>query len=294
MLHLRVFGDATRMAELTDKLAALPGAVHVTRADTGCGFGTAFVTADLDAAAVDAALRVVGRVGVPAEDVALLRLEAIRSGRRHTDRLVWADLLGQAGRYARPVARYLVFMAAAGIIAAYGVIHDTEILIVGAMALSPDLLPVTAMCVGLTVRRGDLVRHAAWTLLAGLAVACGAAAVLTATLDLVGELPAGFQVGESSMPVLTEVGNSTVVVALVAGVVAMLAIETRAASAVGVAISVTTIPASAFLGAAVGMREADHATGALAVLGANVSSLVVGGTLALSVQRALERRQAPA
>ena len=79
-------------------------------------------------------------------------------------------------------------------------------------------------------------------------------------------------------------------VALVAGVAGMLALETRASSSVGVAISVTTIPASAYLGVAAGMGEIGKASGALAVLAINVALMVVGGTLTLVVQRATERR----
>jgi Domain of unknown function (DUF389) len=41
-------------------------------------------------------------------------------------------------------------------------------------------------------------------------------------------------------------------IALAAGVAAILFFETRASAAVGVAISVTTIPASAYLGVAIG------------------------------------------
>ena len=98
--------------------------------------------------------------------------------------LVWADLLGQAGEHARPVARYLIFMAVAGVIASYGVLYGNSILIVGAMAVSPDLLPITAICVGLILRRGRLVRRAFVTLAVGLGVAGLAAGVLTASLDL--------------------------------------------------------------------------------------------------------------
>src|SRR4051812_8542537 len=50
----------------------------------------------------------------------------------------------------------------------------------------------------------------------------------------------------------------------------MLAIETRAIAGVGVAISVTTIPAAAYFGIALGRGEAREATGALAVLSLNV------------------------
>jgi hypothetical protein len=55
----------------------------------------------------------------------------------------------------------------------------------------------------------------------------------------------------------------------------VLALETRASSAVGVAISVTTIPASAYLGVA-GVGDESRALGALAVLGVNVAMLLVG------------------
>ncbi|MEP6952733.1 MAG: DUF389 domain-containing protein [Solirubrobacteraceae bacterium] len=81
-------------------------------------------------------------------------------------------------------------------------------------------------------------------------------------------------------------------VALVAGIAGMLAIETRASAAVGVAISVTTIPASAYLGVAAGVGEIDKASGALLVLAINVTMLLVGGSITLVVQQALSRRPA--
>jgi sorbitol-specific phosphotransferase system component IIC len=70
----------------------------------------------------------------------------------------------------------------------------------------------------------------------------------------------------------------------------MLALETRASSAVGVAISITTIPAAAYLGVAAGVGEVGKALGALAVLGVNVAMLLVAGTLTLVVQRRLAER----
>jgi len=70
----------------------------------------------------------------------------------------------------------------------------------------------------------------------------------------------------------------------------MLAIETRAGAAVGVAISITTIPAAAYFGVAVVVGETEKAWGALAVLGVNVMMLLVAGTTTLIVQRRLARR----
>lgn len=294
MLHLRVFGSAHAMAQVAESLSGLGGARHITRAETGHREGAVIVTADIHADSADAALRSLRHLGVPAEDFSLLRLDAIQPlvRRPHAAAVVWADLLGQAGEHARPVARYLAFMAIAGIIAAYGVVYDNQILIVGAMAVSPDLLPITSICIGLVLRRGRLIAGAVWTLAAGLSCTCVVAATLTKVLDLTDGLPSGFAVGESALTGLTTLNSSTFIVALAAGVAGMLALETRASSAVGVAISVTTIPASAYLGVAAGVGEADKAAGAAAVLGVNVAMLTLGGTAALLIQRSLARRAA--
>jgi len=57
------------------------------------------------------------------------------------------------------------------VIAAFGVIDQDQdqILIVGAMAVSPDLLPVTAACTGLVLRRRRLIRDGLASLLVGCA-----------------------------------------------------------------------------------------------------------------------------
>ncbi len=172
--------------------------------------------------------------------------------------LVWADLLGQARVNARTAVRYLVFMAVAGVIAAFGVIDEDQILIVGAMAVSPDLLPVTAACTGLVLRRGRLLRQGLASLVIGLGVACAFAAAVTGLLDLFGLLPSEFSVHEVGLASQEHVEAETILVAFAAGVAGMLAVETRASMGVGVAISVTTIPAAAFLGVAAGIGERRH------------------------------------
>jgi hypothetical protein len=105
-------------------------------------------------------------------------------------------------------------------------------------------------------------------------------------------LPVHFAIGESALSGLTTVNASTVLVAFAAGVAGMLSLETRASSTVGVAISITTIPAAAYLGVAAGVREVAEALGALAVLGVNIVVLVLAGALTLTVQRLLAARRA--
>ena len=115
--------------------------------------------------------------------------------------------------------------------------------------------------------------------------------MLTVGLDLFDGLPSGFAVTDSALSGLTTVNSATIGVALAAGIAGMLAFETRAGAAVGVAISVTTIPAAAYLGVAAGVGELDKAWGALGVLAVNVLLLLVGGTVTLLVQRWAAQRQ---
>ena len=203
---------------------------------------------------------------------------------------MWEDVLGMAWLNARPIGRYLAFMLVAGVIGCYGVIERSAILIVGAMAISPDLLPITSIGVGLVSRRGGLAGRALLTLSLGLALASVAAAVFTLAQDQLDLIPSGFNIDATLLGTLTTVNDETIAVALAAGVAGMLALETRASSGVGVAISVTTIPAAAYLGVAVGLGEIGNVGGALAVLGTNVAMLVLGATGTLVVQRALRRR----
>jgi uncharacterized hydrophobic protein (TIGR00271 family) len=278
------------MGQVAERLGALPGSSHVLK--TGDG-NSSLVTADLGDDAADAALDAVRRMGVPSEDVVLLRLESI--GPSHSGRplatVVWTDLLSQAGTNARPLARYLIFIGIAGLIAGFGVIYQNGILIVGAMAISPDMLPITATCTGIVLRRWRLAATAFVTLAVGLAFGCVIAAAITGLLNLLDLLPNGFNIDEGALRGLASVNVSTVLVALAAGIAGILAFETRASAGVGVAISVTTIPASAYLGVAAGVGETTKALGALLVLGINVSMLMVGGSSTLLLQRWLERRR---
>jgi uncharacterized hydrophobic protein (TIGR00271 family) len=286
MLFLRVYAAAALLGEVAQGLEEHGSARHVVVAQ-GVRSGHALLTAELHPESADPVLEFLVSSGVAEEDIALARLDEIAPvGSAHpATSLIWADVLGQARRNARPVALYLAFAIAAGTIAAFGVIEVNPILIVGAMAISPDMLPISAACVGLVSRRGRLVRRAVVTLVVGLGTSCAAAVLVAVLLDLTGLMPTGFVLNADALGGLTTVSASTVGVAFAAGVAGILALETRASSAVGVAISVTTIPAAAYLGVAAGVGEEGQAWGALAVLGVNVAVLLLAGTLTLVVQR---------
>ena len=292
MIALEVFGESASLERVARTLDETDGVSHVTCVEATQP-GQSLVSARVRPRSVDVLLDALHGLGIADTAIALSRIDvigALAQGRRDQT-MVWADVMGAAWVNARPLARYLAFMVVAGVIACYGVVDDNGILIVGAMAVSPDLLPITAIAVGIVGRQAQLAGRALLTLGLGMAAAGLAAAASTFGQDQLGVLPSGYSIHATGvLKGLTTISNETLVVALVAGIAGMLALETRASSGVGVAISVTTIPAVGYFGVAVGLGERDKAIGALGVLGANVAMMVVGAVGTLLLQRALLSR----
>ena len=173
----------------------------------------------------------------------------------------------------------------AGIIVAFGVIYADVTLVVGAMAISPDTMELTTAATALILRRWRLAGRTVVAPIGGLGLACLVGGLVTRALSLLDLLRNWFEVGQSAVLAgLSTVDMSTPIVAFAAAVAGILA-----SSAVGVAISVTTIPAFADLGVAAWLGEVSKALGELLV-GVNVAMLLVGGFATLIVQRMLPRR----
>jgi len=296
VLRLRSSIDAERAPGFGEMLRDLEGVRRVVRQPDESLSGAEVFVADVEPAAADRLVEAIAELGIGAEDYLLSRIEVVAPLRRHlggeggVEGFAWVEVMGQARANSRPLARYLALINVAAVIAAIGVVTSSSILIVGAMAVSPDLLPICATCVAIVGGRTDLARRAFLTLTLGLVLVVVTAAVLAALLKWADLLPAGFSVEQSSLSTLAHTDYSTVLIALAAGIAAMLSFETRASAAVGVAISVTTIPASAYLGVAIGAAGIGKALGALAVLVINVTLLILSGTLTLYVQRWLTNR----
>ena len=80
------------MEDVAECLRDIPSSRHIIRTMDG-GSGHSLVTADLSDDAVDTALARVDGLGVPAQDVALLRLDSIGPvvTQRPLGSVVWAD-----------------------------------------------------------------------------------------------------------------------------------------------------------------------------------------------------------
>jgi uncharacterized hydrophobic protein (TIGR00271 family) len=297
MLRLRSSVAHHRAPEFGALLRGHEGVRRVVQqVDAGRDAKSYVFVADVEPNCADMLVEQIAQMEIPADDYVLTKMEVVAPQHRHhfgeggVDGFAWVEILGQARANSRPLARYLALINVAAVIAALGVITSSSILIVGAMAVSPDLLPICATCVGLVRGDREIARRAFFTLTIGLGLVVVTAMVLSWFLDVFGFLPTGFNVEESSLSTLAKTDYSTVLIALAAGVAGMLSFETRASTAVGVAISVTTIPASAYLGVALGAGGIEHAMGALVVLAINVTLLIVGGTLTLMAQRVLPNR----
>jgi uncharacterized hydrophobic protein (TIGR00271 family) len=297
VLSVEIYAPGDTVEAVRSLLAARDGVGHVVVGGACVDGDRVLVTAELTGRIIDALLPELVACGVPGDEIAVVHRDSQRPVGSPTAEppaweegaLAWSELAMASRQYARAVPLYLTFMACAGVIADFGVLTRSPILVVGAMALSPDLLPLCATCVGIVGKRPRLAGRAFTALVVGLAVAGLAAFVVTVLLRVGGYPPANGSLGDGGLGVLPTVNVATLVVAAVAGVAGVLAFRTRSSVAVGVAISITTIPAAAFIGAAVAVGDVAGLRGALAVLGANVGLILLTGTTTLAVQR---RRQA--
>ena len=292
MLSFEVFGHSEPMRSVAGFLDSADGVSRVTVVDAARK-DHSVVRAKVAPRVVREVLERVRALGIPGEDITVERVEPVvwAQPTRAAAMPDWDAVVGTARVDVRLTGLYLAFMFAAGVIACYGVVDTNGILIVGAMAISPDLLPIAAIGVGLVARSAVALRGLG-ALALGMALAVLASATFSFSQDQLGLLPSKFDINATVLGSLTTVNNETIVVAFFAGAAGILALETRAMTAVGVAISVTTIPAAAYLGVAIGIGNLDKAPGAAAVLGMNVLMMSVGASSALLAQRAIQRRAA--
>jgi uncharacterized hydrophobic protein (TIGR00271 family) len=293
VLRLRLAVEDHRADGLSEALAGTGGVHRIVALSPEEARAGVVLDADVMPSVADRVVQLIRDWEVDDSDYVLTRQDVVapiplmQAGFASGQEFAWIEVMGEARTHARPLGRYVALMAVAAVLGAIGVITDNPILVVGAMAVSPDLLPICAACVGIVGGRFRLARRAIFTLLVGIVLTWAVAAGLAWGLQLFGILSSHYQVHEENLHGLQSIDYSTILVALAAGVAAMLAFETRAAAAVGVAISVTTIPASALFGVSLGLGEVSVSWGAAAVLGVNVALLLLSGTLTLALQQRL-------
>jgi uncharacterized hydrophobic protein (TIGR00271 family) len=184
-------------------------------------------------------------------------------------------------------------MAAAGAIAAVGIITNNVILLVGAMIVSPDFGPLAGLCVALVGHQPSRARSSGLSLALGFSIAAMVAFIGTGVARVLGAIPLAYLAGTRPVGDLISTPNlASVIVAVTAGIAGMVALgQTKSGAVVGVLVSVTTIPAAANIGVALAMGQVAEALGSLGQLLVNLGGMIVAGTATLVVGRRLSARR---
>lgn len=90
------------------------------------------------------------------------------------DAVVWADVTQRAYEESELNWTYLAFMTLATLLASVAIVVDSQVLVIGAMVLGPEFVPIAALGLAVVRRRGTLFGIAARTLLVGFGVAIAA------------------------------------------------------------------------------------------------------------------------
>lgn len=207
------------------------------------------------------------------------------------DAVIWDEVSRQTGEDSRLTWSYLVFLILATQLAAIGIVTDSTIAIVGAMAVGPEFGPLAALAVALVRRQWKLGRRAALALGVGFPVAMLAAA-FTAWLSVpLGLFPADVLDRGSAADFIYHPGPYSLIVAVLAGTAGMLSvISRRSAALVGVFISVTTVPAAGFVAVALVLGEFEKAAGSALQLALNLVGIVAAAVAVLIFYRLITKR----
>nr|WP_237521176.1 MULTISPECIES: DUF389 domain-containing protein [unclassified Streptomyces] len=310
-MHLRLIVPADRTDEVVELLERTVGATHLAVL-TGAARSPAgdLVLCDVAREAGDElidALRGLGidRSGsITAENMELtLSAHADEAERRapgdSADAVLWEELTEVTHEESTFSATYVAFLGVAMMLAACGVMLDNVILIVGAMAVGPEFGPLAGISTALVQRAPRLVATSLWALIGGFAAAMVLTAGFVRLMDALGLFTARMVTAERpNTTFIWHPDQVSFVVALLAGIAGTLSLTSAKSGAlIGVAISVTTVPAAANAAVAFSYQDLPQAWGASAQLLANLGGIVLAGTLTLLVQKALwavQRRRDPA
>ncbi|MER5377530.1 DUF389 domain-containing protein [Streptomyces sp. NPDC002553] len=187
---------------------------------------------------------------------------------------------------------FYVYLVIAGVLAAVGILTNSQILIVAAMVVGPEYGTITG--VALAIDRGDATRarQGLSALTAGFLMAVVVTFAFSWAVRALDRQPRAFELGIRPVSTLIDAPNAfSVVVAVLAGVVGIMSLtQVRSSALLGVFISVTTIPAAADIGVSCAFSAWSDARGSLAQLLLNIVLLIVTGVLTLRFQRVVWRR----
>ncbi|KMS77752.1 membrane protein [Streptomyces leeuwenhoekii] len=307
MLHLRLICPAGRTDDVvrviertvgTTHLVVLPGAARSPSGD--------IVLCDVAREAGDeliAELRALGldRTGsIAVENIDLSLSHRAEKAEKEApgepaDAVLWEHLTDATHEESTLSVTYVAFLTLATMIAACGVVLDNAILIVGAMAVGPEFGPLAGFCTALVRRAPRLALRSLLALVVGFAVAMAVTVAFSRFMDAVGLFTEAKLEGERPQTGFVYAPDwFSFVVAVLAGMAGTLSLTSAKSGAlVGVAISVTTVPAAANAAVALSYGDTKQTVGSTEQLLLNLLGIVLAGTLTLLAQKVLWASQRP-
>ncbi|MFC8091782.1 DUF389 domain-containing protein [Streptomyces sp. NPDC057301] len=299
MLHLRLITPADRTDDVvrliegtvgTTHLAVLPGAARnpsgdLVMCDVAREAGDGLLT-DLQQLGIEES----GSIAVENIDLSLSKRadkaekEAPGEG---ADAVLWEHLTEATHEESTLSVTYLAFITLATMIAACGVVLDNAILIVGAMAVGPEFGPLAGICTAMVQRAPRLALRSLIALLVGFAVAMAVTVGFSYLMDAVGLFTeAKLEADRPNTGFIYAPDWFSFVVAVLAGAAGTLSLTSAKSGAlVGVAISVTTVPAAANASVALIYGDAKQTWLSTGQLLLNLLGIILAGTLTLLTQK---------
>jgi uncharacterized hydrophobic protein (TIGR00271 family) len=206
---------------------------------------------------------------------------------QQADSVIWENVSARIDNEGLLSAGMVALFAFSGVIAAVAILIDSSPIVVGAMALCPDFGPIAAFAVGVVRRDRRRARGGLLALLVGFSAGIAAAFVAVTVLRVTGVSPESFNTSTNTLAQTIAAPNVySVVVAACAGAAGMLSVTLgKSGALVGVAVSITTIPAAADIGLALSYGDWASVEGAGGQLVLNIVSLLASATLMLAFQR---------
>jgi uncharacterized hydrophobic protein (TIGR00271 family) len=309
VLHMRVIAPTDVTAQVLDLLDTEVGVAHVIL-NRGAARKPAgdLIEADVAREAADSVLGRLADLGI--DHTGAITMEELQVTLSDTadlaerdapgdgdEAIVWDELMARTANDSRANGIYLAFLILALLIATAGVVTDSPVTVVGAMAVAPDFGPLAGFAVGIFRRRWDLVKRSAAATLIGFGVAMLVTAAFAALCEVTGliSLDAPGLGKSAEVDFIYDVGPFSLIVALFAGAAGMLSLlSAKSAVLVGVFISVTTVPAAAYAVVAATLGYWSRFGESLAQLVVNLAGIVIAATVVLAISSRVARRRGAA
>ncbi len=204
------------------------------------------------------------------------------------DAVVWAEVTQRAYEDSELNWTYLSFMSLATLIATIAIILDSQVLVIGAMVLGPEFVPIAALGLALVRRRKMLFRRAIRTLLVGFTVSILLATLFALVVRVVGWVQGVDVVGRRpETDFIYSPDKWSFIVAITAAAAGVLSLtSSKVGGLSGVFISVTTVPASGNVALGLAFGAWDEVRGSGLQLLLNLSGMALAGWGTLAFQQA--------